>query len=335
MKKDKRILIPQDEFEEEASEGLGRLSREEAEADLRELKARMERRVARPRAIWLPAAAAVVILLVASALLVTMLRDRPEPGAEMALADEAVTDTAYIAMASPVEKKEDEASVPGEPAGLAMNTMEVREAIEAREARFSPPVLLSDDEVAEMAVADEDIVAKEMQAEQETDYVVYAVARGERLEEVVVVQAVPQAQVTGIAGRAKSADRTAVPATEAKKDVAAAEPSAGVTAGNVTGVVPGSVSEASPVGGWEKYRNWVTANIRYPGGITPVERQEVLVSFTVRPDSTLADMKAVRSPGDPFTQEVYRLLREGPRWMPAQSGVAATATEVYVMFVFR
>jgi len=329
MKKDKRILIPQDEFEEEASEGLGRLSREEAEADLRELKARMERRVARPRAIWLPAAAAVVILLVASALLVTMLRDRPEPGAEMALADEAVTDTAYIAMASPVEKKEDEASVPGEPAGLAMNTME------AHEARFSPPVLLSDDEVAEMAVADEDIVAKEMQAEQETDYVVYAVARGERLEEVVVVQAVPQAQVTGVAGRAKSADRTAVPATEAKKDVAVAEPSSGVTAGNLTGVVPGSVSEASPVGGWEKYRNWVTANIRYPEGIKPVERQEVLVSFTVRPDSTLADMKAVRSPGDPFTQEVYRLLREGPRWMPAQSGVAATATEVYVMFVFR
>ena len=36
--KDKRLLIPGDAFEEEASEGLGRLSREEAEADLRELK---------------------------------------------------------------------------------------------------------------------------------------------------------------------------------------------------------------------------------------------------------------------------------------------------------
>jgi len=41
MKKDKRILIPRDEFEEEAGEGLGRLSREEADADLHELKARM------------------------------------------------------------------------------------------------------------------------------------------------------------------------------------------------------------------------------------------------------------------------------------------------------
>ena len=342
MKKDKRILIPRDEFEEEAGEGLGGLSRDEAEADLLELKARMERRVAGPaartRALWLPAAAAVVILLVASGILVTMLRDRPERSAEMALAGDAAGDTAYIAMASPVEKKEAEASVPGDPSGPsgpAMKTMEAREAAAAREARFSPPVLLSDDEVAEMAVADEVIVAEEMQAEEETDYVVYAVARGEMLEEAVVVQALPKVQVTGMAGRTKSADKTAVPAKEAKKDAAVAEPAAGVTAGNVTGVAQVSVSEASPSGGWEKYRTWVTANIRYPVGITPVVRQEVLVSFTVRPDSTLADMKAVRSPGDPFTQEVYRLLREGPRWAPAQAGGASAATEVYVMFVFR
>lgn len=342
MKKDKRILIPRDEFEEEAGEGLGGLSRDEAEADLLELKARMARRVAGPaartRALWLPAAAAVVILLVASGILVTMLRDRPERGAEMALAGDAAGDTAYIAMASPVEKKEAEASVPGDPAGPAgpaMKTREAREAAAASEARFSPPVQLSDDEVAEMAVADEVVVVGEMQAEEETDYVVYAVARGEMLEEAVVVQAVPEVQVTGMAGRTKSADRTAVPATGAKKDAAMAEPAAGVTAGNVTGVAPGSVSEALPSGGWEKYRNWVTANIRYPEGITPVVRQEVLVSFTVRPDSTMADMKAVRSPGDLFTQEVYRLLREGPRWVPAQAGGAAAATEVYVMFVFR
>ena len=64
--KDKRILIPRDEFEEEAGEGPGS-QQEEAEADLRELKARMGRRIARPRAIWLSAAAAMVILLVGSA----------------------------------------------------------------------------------------------------------------------------------------------------------------------------------------------------------------------------------------------------------------------------
>ncbi len=70
------MIIPKDEFEEEASEGLGRLNREEAAEDLRELKGRMERRVRKPRMIWLPAAAAVVILLVASTVYIALFRDR-------------------------------------------------------------------------------------------------------------------------------------------------------------------------------------------------------------------------------------------------------------------
>ena len=73
---DKRLIIPKDAFEEEASEGLGRLNREEAAEDLRELKSRMERRVRKPRMIWLPAAAAVVILLVASTVYIALFRDR-------------------------------------------------------------------------------------------------------------------------------------------------------------------------------------------------------------------------------------------------------------------
>jgi hypothetical protein len=323
-KRDKRVLIPRDEFEAEAGEGLGGLSRDEAEADLLELKARMARRVARPRAVWLPAAAAVVILLVASGLLVTMLRDRTEPGAEMAFTEDTVPDTAYIAMASPVEKKETELSVPVELAGKAMKAGETGET---GETRYSQPALVVKDEVAEMAVADEDIVAYELQAVEETDHVVYPVARGEMREEVVVVQAMPRLRTAAMKTRAEAPDRAAVPATEAKKNAVAAEPVAGIT--------DNSFSEPSPAGGWDKYRDWVMANIRYPEGITPVLRQELLVSFTVRPDSTIVDMKAVRSPGDPFTQEVFRLLREGPRWVPAQAGDITAVTEVYVMFVFR
>ena len=37
-------------------------------------------------------------------------------------------------------------------------------------------------------------------------------------------------------------------------------------------------------------------------------RQEVVVSFTVQADSTITDLKAVSSPGQAFTYEVYRLL---------------------------
>ncbi len=92
--KDKRLLLPRDEFEEEASEGLGRLNREEASEDLRELRGRIERRVRKPRMIWLPAAAAVVILLVASTVYIALFRERGVPETEIALAEEPITDTA-------------------------------------------------------------------------------------------------------------------------------------------------------------------------------------------------------------------------------------------------
>ena len=342
-KRDKRVLIPRDEFEEEAGEGLGGLGRDEAEADLLELRARMVRRLRRPRAIWLPAAAAVVILLVASGLLVTMLRDRPEPGSEMALAEADITDTAYIAMAEPLEKEgiEAQASVTAE-----------SDAIQTRELRYSPLAEVIENEVAEMAVADEIIVANEQMAD---DDVVYMVSAGlqEEVTEVVVVEALPQVITTGMGVHSKTAKREAAPASGTRKDedtvkatankkatavdVAAEGRKDAVAAPAAAAVTGAAVPDdpALPDGGWIKYRGWVSQNIRYPEGITPVLRQEVMVSFTVRADSTLADIKVIRSPGEPFTAEVSRLLREGPRWVPARSGGNAAGEEVVLMFVFK
>jgi len=60
-----------------------------------------------------------------------------------------------------------------------------------------------------------------------------------------------------------------------------------------------------------------------------------VVSFTVQPDSTLTDFRAVSSPGEPFTREAFRLLREGPKWVPAGSGGKAIAVEVTVKVVFK
>ncbi|MHC1731121.1 MAG: hypothetical protein AB9888_03650 [Bacteroidales bacterium] len=337
-KRDKRVLIPRDEFEEEAGEGLGGLGRDEAEADLLELRARMERRLRRPRAIWLPAAAAVVIMLVASALLVTMLRDRPGPGSDMALAEIAITDTAYIAKAEPLEKQGVEVPSPVT-AGKA--------ALQTREAKYNPLAGVIENEIAGLAVADEIIVAEEQMAEEETDYVVYAMVEEEMLDEVVVVQAVPQMTRAAMKARAETSDRAAVQETGIKKDIAAVEAAAKKEAAAVgvaaegrkdSAAAPGAVapdSPASPEGDWEKYREWVTQNIRYPEGITPIVRQEVMVSFTVRADSTLTDMKVIRTPGEPFTREVFRLLREGPKWVPSHISGNDAGDEVVLMFVFK
>ncbi len=316
-KRDKRVLIPRDEFEEEAGEGLGQLSREEAEADLGELKARMERRLRRPRAIWLPAAAAVVILVIASGILVTMLRQgspsdsrlaqkgmaREEVIAEgdtayMGMAGEAVTDTALIAMAQPIEKKRRADSAPVI-AGISAAEAEVTTADEV----FA--VVEEDAGVAK--VAEEPVVAMQ-------------VAEAEKVEAVqaeeVVVQAVPQARATAMKTRADADTRDREKAVAGKERAVISLP-------------------VSPQGGWDSYREWITRNLKYPEGVLPVVRQEVVVSFTVRPDSTISGLKAERSPGELITLEVFRLLREGPKWVPASTGGEAKAEKVEVTFVFK
>ena len=321
MKKDKRILIPRDEFEEEAGEGLGQLSREEAEAELGELKARMERRMRRPRAVWLPAAAAVVILVIASGILVTMLRKgspfdsrlaqrgmaMEEVGlkgdkAQMATTGAAVSDTALIAMAQPMEKKERAASAPV----IAGINVAEEEATAADEV-----FAVVEEDAGVVKVAEEPVVAMQ-------------VAEAEKVEAVqaeeVVVQALPQARAAAM----KTKD-----VAEAKKEAQATDKAA---AGEGQAIIR---EPAAPVGGWTKYMEWVVRNISYPAGVEPIMRQEVQVSFTVLPDSTLSDLEVVRSPGEPFTTEAFRLLRVGPKWVPAEGDARAKSEKVVVTFVFK
>ena len=352
-KRDKRVLIPRDEFEEEAGEGLGRLSCEEAEADLRELKARMERRVTRPRAIWWPAAAAVLILLVASGTLVSLLRERPvrdmqlaqkesSPEAEIiadsahsGMTGEAVTDTALIAMAAPLERKEHApgASVATERNVPALVTDAADELYAAVEEDAGAGVV-----VHEVAVANEVIVVDEP--------VVQMIGVTEDEAEEVVVQALPQVTMTGMAARSKKSDRDTAREAAGNKEKAKTEADAtadataeakAAAAAKAAAVQGAGVpeSQALPAGGWMEYLSWVTKNIRYPEGVTPVVRQEVVVSFTVQADSTVSDLKVVHTPGEQFTAEAFRLLQEGPHWVPARIGGNVTGEEVILRFVFK
>ncbi|HOE25749.1 MAG TPA: hypothetical protein PLT71_09605, partial [Bacteroidales bacterium] len=244
MKRDKRILIPRNEFEEEAGEGLGQLSREEAEADLRELKARIERRIARPRAIWLSAAAAVVILLVGSALLVTLLRERPlsdsqlaqrVPGKEeaavadkedMAPAGEVITDTALIAMAEPIEKKGYESAVPAEDMSYAHARPAIAEIAEHEiETDATDEIFILAGEIIEdLEVADEQVV-------------VLPVTEYQKVVEALQEEN-PQTRAEAMKTRVVAEDRD-----QAKTEAGGED--------SLISMAP------SPLGGWERYREWV------------------------------------------------------------------------------
>jgi len=322
MKRDKRILIPRDEFEEEAGEGLGQLSCEEAEADLRELKARMGRRIARPRAIWLSAAAAMVILLVGSALLVTLLRKRPlsdsqlaerVPGKKEAVvadkehaapAGEVITDTALIAMAEPIEKRGYESAMPAGNMSYAHARPAIAEIAEHEiETDATDEIFILAGEIIEdLEVADEQVV-------------VLPVTEYQKVVEALQEE-IPQARAEAMK------TRTVAEVRDQAKTEAGGEDS-------LISMAP------SPLGGWERYREWVARNLKYPEDILPVVRQEVVVSFTVQADSTISDLKAVSSPGHSFTNEVFRLLIDGPQWVPARRGGKRMPEPVVLKIVFK
>jgi len=339
MKRDKRILIPRDEFEEEAGEGLGQLSCEEAEADLRELKARMGRRIARPRAIWLSAAAAMVILLVGSALLVTLLRKRPlsdsqlaerVPGKKEAVvadkehaapAGEVITDTALIAMAEPIEKRGYESAMPAGNMSYAHARPAIAEIAEHEiETDATDEIFILAGEIIEdLEVADEQVV-------------VLPVTEYQKVVEALQEE-IPQARAEAMKTRAVAEVRDQARAEAVKtRTVAGASDKAKTEAGRADTIIS---LAPSPLGGWERYREWVARNLKYPEGVLPVVRQEVVVSFTVQADSTITDLKAVSSPGQAFTYEVYRLLLDGPQWVPARSEGKRMPELVVLKIVFK
>ena len=339
MKRDKRILIPRDEFEEEAGEGLGQLNREEAEADIRELKARMERRIARPRTIWLTAAAAVVILFVGSALLVTLLRERPlsdsqlaqrVPGKEeaavadkedMAPAGEVITDTALIAMAEPIEKKGYESAVPAENMSYAHARPAIAEIAEHEiETDATDEIFILAGEIIEdLEVADEQVV-------------VLPVTEYQKVVEALQEEN-PQTRAEAMKTRAVAEDRDQAKVEAMKtRTVTEVRDQAKTEAGGEDSLIS---MAPSPLGGWERYREWVARNLKYPEDILPVVRQEVVVSFTVQADSTISDLKAVSSPGHSFTNEVFRLLIDGPQWVPARRGGKRMPEPVVLKIVFK
>jgi hypothetical protein len=293
MKKeeDKRLIIPKDAFEEEASEGLGKLNKEEAAEDLRELRGRMERRVRKPRMIWLPAAAAVVILLVASTVYIALFRDRSKPETVIAMAETAITDTALIAMAQPITIAETKTTARAATPNLGVVSTETTDEMKAGATN-------------DLAAEDKDEVLVVAEAVEE-----------EAVAEEVIVEAMPRME--------KAA---AYEKKERAADAAAAAPAQGVGMPE---------RQTGPVGGMEEFNSWIQRNIKYPEEVVPRVRQVVAVTFKISADSTLYDLKTEGSAGEPFTKEAFRLLREGPKWVPAIRNNLIVEEEIRISIIFK
>ncbi|MBC9910737.1 energy transducer TonB [Chitinophaga varians] len=83
-------------------------------------------------------------------------------------------------------------------------------------------------------------------------------------------------------------------------------------------------TQPTPVDGKEAFQQYLLEHTANPGGFNGVVR----IGFTVMPDSTLKDIKVIRSVNvnAACEAEAIRVVKEGPVWKPAADGKPANVT---------
>jgi TonB family protein len=77
------------------------------------------------------------------------------------------------------------------------------------------------------------------------------------------------------------------------------------------------INLANPVGGKKAYNKYLEANTRYPQeALKNNIKGKVRVEFAVHADGSVDEYKVVKSLGYGCDEEVIRLIKEGPKWLP-------------------
>lgn len=100
--------------------------------------------------------------------------------------------------------------------------------------------------------------------------------------------------------------------------------------------LPVTIDAAHPVNGNREFKKYLETNLRYPEEALSKKIQgRVIVEFTVNYDNTLSDFNIIRSIGSGCDEELIRLIKEGPKWVPAKSNNFFVNDKVRVRFKFE
>jgi len=101
-----------------------------------------------------------------------------------------------------------------------------------------------------------------------------------------------------------------------RKDVAALEP-------------------AVPDGGRQAFNDYIKQNLKYPDqALQNSIEGRVTVEFTVEPSGKISDFKIVKGLGYGCDEEAIRLIKQGPKWIPARRTTSAVGEQVKVRLKF-
>ena len=96
-----------------------------------------------------------------------------------------------------------------------------------------------------------------------------------------------------------------------------------------------SYQSASPVPGYQKFREYIETNLQFPPDDTIHSKAIVILSFIVGENGRPEDISVVKSPGKEFSDEAIRLLKNGPDWLPPKRDGLEIKEETVIRIVFR
>ena len=95
------------------------------------------------------------------------------------------------------------------------------------------------------------------------------------------------------------------------------------------------VKMAAPLGGIRAYNKYLEDNLRYPGqALEKKIKGRVTIQFTVTTHGNLTDFNVVKGLGYGCDDEVIRLVKEGPKWVPTTQDDIPVESEVKVRIKF-
>jgi len=95
------------------------------------------------------------------------------------------------------------------------------------------------------------------------------------------------------------------------------------------------ITLAQPVGGKKAYDNYLETNLKYPEeALKNKIKGRAGIEFTVSTDGSLKDFQVIKKLGYGCEEEIIRLVKEGPKWMPSTEDNVPTESTVRIRMRF-
>ena len=296
--------LQSDPFLAEAVEGYSLIDAGRVDSDIEKLKGRIRSRSHRKSTLLYRVAAAVVLLLgISSVLLVKNLR---QPDLRMAEGrDIEVRETPQMPVPEPVKAR------PLTSEDLDIGKQELKELPE--EKVMTELYDLVADSVVEDAVM---MAEEEVQEDEKAEVVADAALEGipEKGKEIEATE-----RIAGVTARPETMKKAV-----RMNEVVALQ----VAAFNLS-------RDAQPVVGEEEYLKYLEEKQVYPVGYEDAGRVVVRLKLLIEDDGTFREIKIAESPGKVFSDEAMRLVKEGPAWLPALKEGQAVRDTIDLEIIFK